>query len=205
MVPQKNMDEPKRPDDVLGGLDVLPRGQRHAVWVVVAEHDPVGAALQGCRHHVFDGKAHPVAGAVLEPERRPDPAAAVQRQQKGALLHGPGKQAHQVFRQLFRRLQAAVSAGAALGIVSADIGHQMQHPGRGRANALHRHQVFLRGIQHPGKITEAVDELVGHLVRVLPRVGDVQQAFQRLMRFQAGKAVLRHPAAHPPAVPGMDL
>ena len=42
-----------------------------------------GAALQGCRHHVFDGKAHPVAGAVLEPERRPDPAAAVQRHQQG--------------------------------------------------------------------------------------------------------------------------
>ena len=84
-------DQPQRPHDVLGGLNVLPRGQGHAVGMVVAEHHAVRAALQRRGHHVLDGKADPVAGAVLEPEGRLDAAAAVQRQQQRPLLLRSGK------------------------------------------------------------------------------------------------------------------
>ena len=81
----------------------------------------------------------------------------------------------------------------------------MQHPRCGGADALHRQQVFFGGFQHPGKIAEPAHEVMGQLVRIFPRVGDVQQIFQRLMGFQTVEALLLYPLPHPLAVPFVGL
>ena len=83
MIPQLDLDQPQRPDDVLRGLQVFPGRHRHPVGVVVAEHHAVGAALKSRRHHVLDLKADLAAGALPQPVRAPHPAAAVQRHQQG--------------------------------------------------------------------------------------------------------------------------
>ena len=101
-----HLDQPQRPDNILGGHQILPRGQSHAVGVVMAEHHAVGTALEGCRHHILDLQTHPVAGAVPQPEQPLDAAAAIQRSQQGAFLHSPGKLCHQVFDQLVEYLMA---------------------------------------------------------------------------------------------------
>ena len=79
----------------------------------------------------------------------------------------------------------------------------MQHPGSGGAYPLHRQQILLGGIQHPGKVSEPVHEDMGKAVGVLAGVGDVKDIFQRFMGCQTFQSVLLHPGAHPLAVPRM--
>ena len=79
----------------------------------------------------------------------------------------------------------------------------MQHPGGGGAYALHRQQILLGSIQHPGKVSEPVHEDMGKAVGVLAGVGDVKDIFQRFMGCQTFQSVLLHPGAHPLAVPRM--
>lgn len=76
----------------------------------------------------------------------------------------------------------------------------MQHPGCGRAYALHSAQLFLAGFQHSGKIAKAVDQVVSDAVGVLLGVGEVQYIFQRFVLGQTVQTVVLHPFAHPLAV-----
>ena len=198
-----HLDQPQCPDDILGGHQILPRGQSHAVGVVMAEHHTVGTALEGCRHHILDLQTHPVAGAVPQPEQPLDAAAAIQRSQQGAFLHSPGKLCHQVFDQLVGGLHAFFSVDRTLGIVSADLRQKMQHPGGGGAYPLHCQQILLGSIQHPGKVSEPVHEDMGKAVGVLAGVGDIKDIFQRFVGFQTFQSVLLYPGAHPLAVPLM--
>ena len=169
----------------------------------MAEHHTVGTALEGCRHHILDLQTHPVAGAVPQPEQPLDAAAAIQRSQQGAFLHSPGKLCHQVFGQLVGGLHAFFAVDRTLGIVSADLRQKMQHPGGGGAYPLHRQQILLGGIQHPGKVSEPVHEDMGKAVGVLAGVGDIKDIFQRFVGFQTFQPVLLYPGAHPLAVPRM--
>ena len=76
----------------------------------------------------------------------------------------------------------------------------MQHPGTGRAHTLHGAQFFLAGLQHGGKIAEAVDQVMGDAVGVLLRIGQIEDVLQRFVLSQAVQPVVLHPLPHPLAV-----
>ena len=81
----------------------------------------------------------------------------------------------------------------------------MQHPRRRGAYAVHSHQVRFGRFQHPGKVAESVDQLMGQLVGIFSRVSEIQHQFQRFVGFQIGKALLFHPVPHPLAMPRMRV
>ena len=197
MVPQAYLDQPQRTDDVLSGGEVFAGGQRHTVGVVVAEHDAFRPAPERRRDDVLHLEAHHPAVPLLEPVYTFYPAAAVQRKEQGFLLFCPGEAGFQVSRQPLSSCQCTFGAGAAVLVVPAHLGQEMQHPGAGRADARHTAEFFFTGFQHTGKAAEPLQQRVGDAVGIPAGVGDVEQIFQCLVGCEAFQPVLLHTGAHP--------
>ena len=173
--------------------------------MIVTEHYSVGAALDGSGHHILHVQAHPVGGALPQPDRCFDVAAGAQRDQHGALVVRPGKLGHQVAAQLFRGLEAALSVGAAAPVIPADLRQHVQQPCRGGADALHGAQFFLAGLQHRGKVPEPLQQVIRDLVGIPLSIGRIQDIFQHFMVGQTVQPVVLHPLPHALAVPLMPF
>ena len=205
MVQQMDVDQPQRPGNAAGGFHVLHGRQCHTIGVIVGKHHHIGAALDGCGHHILDVQTDPVGGTLPQPDRRLDVMARAERDQQGAFVVRPCEFGCQIAAQLFGGFVASLFVKAAAAIKPADLRQHMQQPGRGRADPFHGAKLFFAGFQHRGKVAEAFQQIIGDVIGIALGICGVKNIFQHLVVSQTVQPVVLHPLPHPLAMPLMPF